>query len=206
MWSALEEWYIILQVSDIWNSSNCCVVAENELPQLPNNKILAWIWIWLCWWKKTLMIWLSLATKTMTRTKSLLRWGTHSELVCNWYLDSYHAYSWEGMGCQYICALIISIYWYVCYGIQDPESIEIRECFDNYCVSYDDDISRIPMEDLRSALVQVRHDKRNNVLSLAQLIFVVCIIVKYSGYFVSDLQSIRARDRNKKCVARWCAW
>jgi hypothetical protein len=37
---------------------------------------------------------------------------------------------------------------------QDPESIEIRECFDNYCVSYDDS-SQIPIEDLRSALVQV---------------------------------------------------
>jgi len=38
--------------------------------------------------------------------------------------------------------------------VEDPENIEIRECFENHCVQYDDS-SRLPIENLRSALVQI---------------------------------------------------
>ena len=38
--------------------------------------------------------------------------------------------------------------------VEDPESIEVRECFENYCVVFED-TALIPIEDLRSAFVQV---------------------------------------------------
>eukprot|EP00604_Paraphysomonas_vestita_P000554 CAMPEP_0174825288 /NCGR_PEP_ID=MMETSP1107-20130205/42617_1 /TAXON_ID=36770 /ORGANISM="Paraphysomonas vestita, Strain GFlagA" /LENGTH=287 /DNA_ID=CAMNT_0016056765 /DNA_START=4202 /DNA_END=5065 /DNA_ORIENTATION=- len=39
--------------------------------------------------------------------------------------------------------------------IEDPESIEIRDAFENFAVMYDDNVSRIPLDSLRSSLVQV---------------------------------------------------
>lgn len=39
--------------------------------------------------------------------------------------------------------------------VEDPESVEIKESFENYAVVYDDNVSRIPITSLRSAYVQV---------------------------------------------------
>jgi hypothetical protein len=38
---------------------------------------------------------------------------------------------------------------------QDPESVEIKESFENYAVAYEDAVTRIPLTSLRSAFVQV---------------------------------------------------
>ena len=38
---------------------------------------------------------------------------------------------------------------------QDPESVEIKESFENYAVAYEDAVPRIPITNLRSAFVQV---------------------------------------------------
>jgi len=43
----------------------------------------------------------------------------------------------------------------VTVAFQDPEDVEVYAAFDNYKVKYPDNLERIPLEDLKHALIQV---------------------------------------------------